>query len=418
MTSEPMVAADPMSTVESGGGKSKRLYYLDWLRVLLILGVFLYHAASPFRPDALPDWHIRNAEGSVAVMSIMLLANPWVIPLFYLVAGAASMFALRRRSNRQYIGERVSRLLIPLIVGSILLTPIQAYLEALNNGRFQGSFLSYIPAMLARKASLSLFSPSVFGMWGYHLWFLGFLFGFSLLGLPIFRWFKGDAGQSFISWLGRLAEKRGGILVFAIPLAVARVVVQPFVPLEEHGWLDFVYFFLFFVYGYIIFLDDRFLSAIRRDRWLLFAGGVVGLVAYFGITVVYGDVVIEWFQAFVMPWTIILILTFTLMSWGWGLDVLYLAMKHLNRSNRWLVYGNDTLMPFYLLHQPMVIVIAYFVVQWDAGITVKLLVIVISSFLATLGLVELLVRPFKPMRRIFGMKPRRRKEVNARTPVV
>ena len=73
-----------------------------------------------------------------------------------------------------------------------------------------------------------------------------------------------------------------------------------------------------------------------------------------------------------MPWSIILIIAFTLMSWGWALDALYLAMKHLNFSNKWLVYGNETIMPFYLLHQPVIIVIAYFVVQWEAGIPVKL----------------------------------------------
>ena len=64
-------------------------------------------------------------------------------------------------------------------------------------------------------------------------------------------------------------------------------------------------------------------------------------------------------------------------------------------------------MPFYLLHQPVIIVISFFVVQWEAGIPVKLLVILIGSLLITLGLVELLIRPFKPMRRLFGMKPRR-----------
>jgi peptidoglycan/LPS O-acetylase OafA/YrhL len=82
-------------------------------------------------------------------------------------------------------------------------------------------------------------------------------------------------------------------------------------------------------------------------------------------------------------------------------------MTRLNFSNKWLVYGNDTILPFYLLHQPVIVLIAYFVVQWDAGIPVKLLIIVISSFLITLGLVELLIRPFKPMRRLFGMKPSR-----------
>jgi fucose 4-O-acetylase-like acetyltransferase len=107
-------------------GKAVRLYYLDWLRVILIIGVFLYHAMSPFREGL--DWHITNPERSVAVTSIFIFIWPWALPLFFLVAGAASKFALRRRSNRQYISERVSRLFIPFIVGSILLSPLQAYL--------------------------------------------------------------------------------------------------------------------------------------------------------------------------------------------------------------------------------------------------------------------------------------------------
>jgi len=414
MTSNTMVPAESKSNTTSGGSKSERLYYLDWLRVILLLGVFLFHALHPF--DALLPWHIKNAEQSGAITAILLLIGPWGMPLFFLVAGAASMFALRRRSNRKYISERVNRLLIPFIVGSILLTPFQKYLEALHKGSFQGSFLNFIPEMLAESTSGNLFSPGVFGRWGLHLWFLVFLFVYSLLALPIFNWFKGDTGGSFISWLGRLVEKRGGILLFIIPLALSRVLVQPFDPHpQEHTWLDFVYTFLFFILGYIIYSDDRFLSAVRRDRWLLFASGIVGLVAYGGLSAVYGDIAFEWSRTFVVPWSIILIFAFTLMSWGWALFVLALAMTHLNFSNKWLVYGNETIMPFYLLHQPVIILISYFVVQWNAGILVKLLIVVISSFLITLGLVELLIRPFKPMRMLFGMKPRRRKEVKAKT---
>jgi len=85
-------------------------------------------------------------------------------------------------------------------------------------------------------------------------------------------------------------------------------------------------------------------------------------------------------------------------------------MRYLNFSNKRLAYGNKTIMPFCLFHQPVIVQISYFVVQWDAGILVKLLVVVIGSLLITLGLVELLIRSFWPMRRLFGMKPRRRKE--------
>ena len=403
-----MTVTNPVQTDSPAKGpavKSARLHYLDWLRVLLILGVFLYHAVHPF--DSAVDWHIKNAEQSDAVTVFLLLVYPWGIPLFFLVAGAGSKFALRRRSNRQYISERVTRLLIPFIVGSILLTPLQEYLDALHKGTFQGSFLSFIPEMLKEVTSGNLLTPLVFSRWGSHLWFLAFLFSFSLLALPVFRWLNRDSGQSFISWLARLVEKRGGLLLCVLPLVLARVFIQPYFP-EDHGWLDFVYYLLFFVFGYIFYSDDRFLSAVRRDRWLLFAGGVLGLVAFGGVFAAFGDQFLEWWtETFVAPWSIILILAFTLMSWGWALNALYLAMAYLNFSNKWLVYGSDTIMPFYLLHQPVIVVIAYFVVQWDAGILPKLLVVVLGSLLVTLGLVEIIKR-IKVLRGLFGMKTRRR----------
>ena len=103
------------------------------------------------------------------------------------------------------------------------------------------------------------------------------------------------------------------------------------------------------------------------------------------------------------------------MSWGWALFVLALAMKHLNFTNKLLAYANETIMPFYLLHQPAIIVVAYFVVQWDTGILVKILVIGITSLLIALGLIELFIKPFRPMRRLFGMKPKRSKKEKTKT---
>lgn len=416
MTSDTVCLADSTSPAKSDWVKSQRLYYLDWLRNILIFGVFIYHILRPF--DPLTPWHINNAETSDAVLGILLTFNPWGIPLFFLVSGAATWFALRRRSNRQYISERVNRLLIPFIVGSILLTPFQRYLEALHKGNFEDPFLNFIPELLSRSFSGNLFTPGVFGKWGLHLWFLGFLFTFSLLALPIFRWFKRDAGESFISWLGRMVEKRGGILLFVLPLALARTLVQPFDPNPMgRSWLEFVYFFLFFVLGYIMYSDDRFAYAIRRDRWLLFASGIAGLLGFFALFALYGDVALEWSVTFVVPWSIILIFAFTFMSWGWALFVLALSMQHLNFTNRLLVYANETIMPFYLLHQPVIIVIAYFVVQLDVSILAKILIIGISSLLIALGLIELLIKPFEPMRKLFGMKPKRGKGEKSKTAV-
>jgi peptidoglycan/LPS O-acetylase OafA/YrhL len=132
------------------------------------------------------------------------------------------------------------------------------------------------------------------------------------------------------------------------------------------------------------------------------------MVSYFALSAVYGeDVVIAWGLTYIFPGSFIGNFFFSLISWGWALFVLSLAITGLNFSNKLLAYGNETIMPFYLLHQPVIIVISYFVVQWDTGVLVKISVIGISSLLIALGLVELLIKRNKPARTLFGMKPKK-----------
>ena len=127
----------PNETVQSekDSGKTARLLYVDWLRVILILGVFLYHALKPF---SMTPWHINNAEESVVIFSIMVWAWPWALPLFFLVAGAASLFALRRRSNRQYVS--VGNLMTDDRVSLFFMDyPNQTRLKLLGRARFVAS---------------------------------------------------------------------------------------------------------------------------------------------------------------------------------------------------------------------------------------------------------------------------------------
>jgi hypothetical protein len=82
-------------------------------------------------------------------------------------------------------------------------------------------------------------------------------------------------------------------------------------------------------------------------------------------------------------------------------------MRFLDFTNRWLHYGQEAILPFFVFHQPVIIVISYFVVQWETAILPKLLVIVLASFVATIGIYELVIHPFEPLRILFGMKSRR-----------
>jgi peptidoglycan/LPS O-acetylase OafA/YrhL len=218
----------PVSTQLATGREVRtRVHYLDWLRVLAVLGVFLYHAGHPFDTTG---WHVKNEDQSAALTVVMDFLGLWGLPLFFLIAGAGSVLALRWRTAAQYLRERVQRLLVPLVVGYLLLSPVQSFIEETHFGRYSGSFLPFVPAFFGRvrddllEAGLSP-GPLVVG-WPYHLWFLAFLLWFSLLGLPLLSWLRGTGGRRLSGWLGRLAERRGAVLLLALPMALLHVAVR------------------------------------------------------------------------------------------------------------------------------------------------------------------------------------------------
>jgi peptidoglycan/LPS O-acetylase OafA/YrhL len=387
--------------------KSTRLHYLDWLQVLAILGVFLFHAVHPF--DDLVGWHIKNAEKSALANFYIGFFNLWGMPFFFAMAGATSWLSLRRRTSGRYIRERVTRLLIPFIVGAIVLTPIQAYFELTHKGWWQGG--SIVEFLLSSEARTYFYTeynpltigPEIFAHLGYHLWFVGFLFAFSLLALPVFSWLNGDSGKRFITLFARLANWRGGLLLFAIPLVLIGYILQPFLS-GYTGWPSFLFLFVFFISGYILIADQKFIQAIRRDRWLHLLLGIACTLFFFSVAA--GVPVGDWLVSLGTPEFYISWTAWGINSWCWTMVMFYVGMRFLNTTNKWLQYGREASYPFFFVHQPVIIVIAFYVVQWELALWIKLLVVAVGSFAVSLGLYELLVRKINPVRTLFGMKPR------------
>jgi len=389
----PVLSTQTGSTTQ----KSVRLHYLDWLRVLATLGVFLFHASNVFNTA---NFEIKNAQGSETIMIIQAFFFPWGMPLFFLIAGAGSWFALRRRSAGQFTRERTLRLLVPFFTGTILLGPIQLYLSwrhRTQTGVFDGSLLEFTADRLSR------ISPKLFGAIGYHMWFLGFLFAFSLLALPLFIWLKGESGRRFVSRLAGFGQRRGAILLFILPLVVVRVGLHPFFPVQQ-DWADFFSHGAFFVLGFLMFADERFTQAIRRDWRILLGVGIVATLAAMAIIMS-----LESFDIEKAPRTFWEFLTWGLIAacgWCWTAFMLFIGMRYLDRDSKALRYGLGAILPFFVVHQPVILAIAYFVVQWETTIPIKLLVVVLGAFLVSLGLYEWVIKRVGILRAMFGMKAR------------
>jgi glucan biosynthesis protein C len=386
------VVSDQTGSVVQG---ASRLHYLDTLRVLAMLGVFVFHALCVFNDV---PFHIKNAEQSSTITALNALLAPWGMPLFFTIAGAGSWFALRRRTAGQYVHERLNRLVIPLVVGSILLSPVQLYCEwrhKVQTGVTYGTFAAFVQHLPWGP------NPRIFGVVGYHLWFLGFLFCFSLLTLPLFRWLRGNSGQRVVSAMARLSERRGATLLVILPLLLVRLGLHPFFP-QQHNWADFCFLFCFFVLGYLMLADERFTLAIRRDWPIALAVGSVAFLAAAAMTVASGELDIE-----AAPRTLLDVVwwgLFTACGWCWTAFMLFVGMRFLNRSNRWLQYSQEAILPFFVLHQPAIIGIAYFVVQWRTAMLIKIGAVILGALLVSIGIYQLIIRRAGLLRAMFGMK--------------
>jgi len=393
--------------------KPQRRWDVDWLRVIGTLLIFAYHSAAPFHPWF--DWHIWNGQKSELVGWLSVAMYSWPMMLFMLLAGAGTWFALRRRTYWQYVRERLTRLFLPLFFGMLILVPPQVYMERLLNYQFRGSFLEFLPhAFEGGTYPEGNISAG-------QLWFLVYLLIYSLAALPLFRVLRGKVGKRFVSWLAAFSQRRGAIFSFAVPLIIGQVALGWRFP-ETHAliddWMWHWQLFFVFVYGYILFSDARFGQAINREWILALALAVVTSV---GMLVLYQskwsyvmDILLGFGSPYMLRrWGPKLLYTLgcialRLNSWSYLVLLLALAQKFLDSKSKFLSYASPASYPVYMLHQTVIIIVAFYVVKWRVAMLPKFLAILLGSFAVTMGLYEI-IRRWSVTRFLFGLKTRRKR---------
>ena len=160
---------------------SQRLYYIDWLRVLAMISIFFFHADRFFDYH---DWHVKNGELNIISSIHISFFGHWMMPLFFVLSGAAVFYSLKYRAGASFLWERIKRILIPLIiVGYFITSPPQMYFERLAHNRFEGSFWDFIPAYFH---GFDMFGGN-FPWHGFHLWYLFILVYFFSNTLPFLK---------------------------------------------------------------------------------------------------------------------------------------------------------------------------------------------------------------------------------------
>ncbi len=373
---------NPQATQES-----ERIHYIDWLRIIAVLLLIIFHSARIF--DIFDPFYVKNAiKSSFLSYSIILFLNQWQVPLLFLLAGASTWFALNIRSGKQYLSERLKRLLIPFIFGILAIVPPQAYLARLQNSSSVSNFLTFLPDYFRIRGDLTgytgLFTPG-------HLWFILFLFVFALIFLPAFLFWKTEEGTKWINNLAKLSEKPAGIYVFLLPLLIAGA-------LPDFGGKNPFFYGTIFVSGFILMADRRFQKIINRSCPSAFILGVItmaGLILFDAMHIPTPKYSLADIISYVLR---------TINTWFFMIAILGYGQMYLNKVNPFLRYANKATYPFYILHQTVIVTIGFFVVRWEANVALKFIVIALISLLATILLYEVGVRRTNVTRFLFGMK--------------
>jgi peptidoglycan/LPS O-acetylase OafA/YrhL len=371
----------------------QRRYDLDWLRVLAIFTVFVYHCSLIFAPDA---YQVKNPIIYPYLDRIGAFVGLWGMPLIFIISGASAFFALGKVSAGTYIKGLAARLLVPLVFGIFTHCALQIYIESLQKDTFHGSFFDFYPHYFD---GLYAFGGN-FAWMGMHLWYLEALFLFSMLCLPVFFWLKKrSAGQKLLTNMGNAIARPGAIYLLVLPVYLIGLLLDPdgIGTTVLGGWNIFAYL-LFFISGFVIISNDKLQASIRQMRWVSLIAGILLWGVFFPIWEALGDPTFGMWQ-----WMLGSFL-WCLCTWFWLLTIFGFGFQHLQRTTPFLRYANEAVLPFYILHQPVILTVAFFVVGWAIPDLFKFIIIFSVSLSVVMLLYEFLVRRLNPLRFLFGMK--------------
>jgi glucans biosynthesis protein C len=373
--------------------QKERQYFIDWIRVLAFAILIFYHSGMFFVPWG---WHVKNNVIIESLTYPMLFFNQWRLSLLFFISGVGISFAFKSRSGWGFAGERTRRLFIPIVFGMFVIVPPQIYFERHLNHQFIGTYLQ--------------FYPSVFEFIGYpkgsfswhHLWFIVYLWIFSLVGIPIFLAFRSKQGQQFLAKFHQFFIHPIRIYLMMIPFMILFWLWDKTSPTTHnliHDKLNLTNSFLLVILGFILGQTKKFWEMTEKYRKeFLYAAIVFGILFFW---IVEKGIGLSDGQYFIAKGIITRINAFS--------DILCIcgfAKHYLNFTNKGLQYANQAVLPFYILHQTITVAIGFYIADLDLAWQIKLLILMAGTFFGAWGIYHFLIRPYDFMRLLFGVKSR------------
>ncbi|TDF36261.1 acyltransferase [Alteromonadaceae bacterium M269] len=350
-----------------------RRYDLDWLRVIAFGLLIFYHTGMLY----VADWgfHYKSQYQSEFLQYVMLMINPWRMPLLFFISGIALRYVLQSHSLVTTFLSRTWRLLLPLSFGIVAIVPVQLYVEMTSAGAIDFSFGHFYRIFFdLSHPSFNDFQSGIFPHIDVnHLWYLRELWQFSLvliLCYPIFNYPKVK------ETIDRLLVSRHIVLVICLVPLVLSLAELVLFPESEEG-RRIARGFCFFLLGYLIFENTVWWETLVKYRRLLLIIAVscsAIFLSYYGLVWLSRDEPLSPLYAYAER------LFVFVNRWVSLLAVCAYAATYLNKPHPSLRYWSTSVYPSYIAHQSLLIAACFYLTPYQLGGFVEPLIVLLVTF--------------------------------------
>lgn len=348
---------------------TNRRYDIDWLRVIAIGLLLIYHIAIVFQPWGVLIGFIQSEKSLESIWIPMAMLNVWRIPLLFFVSGMGVCFAMRKRNWKQLIMERTKRIFLPFLFGVFFIVPI----HLLFWQKFYSQDLHYAPGQS-------------------HLWFLANIFIYVILLSPVFIYLKGKEDGRFKGWLIKVFRNPFGLLLVVVPFIIEAVIVNPetyqLYATTMHGfWLGL----LAFLFGFLI----------------IYSGEIFWLT------------VLKWKGLFLALALLLFILRFikfeleapnylmAIESLMWIFSLIGFAYRYFNRPSKTLSYLSQGAYPIYIIHMVFLYLGSFLILPLVIPTYLKFILLLAFTLVGCISLYEFIIKRVNFLRPLFGLKSRK-----------
>lgn len=345
---------------------TERRHDIDWLRVIAIGLLLIYHIAIIFQPWAMFVGFIRSDNLMEYIWKPMTMLNVWRIPLLFFVSGMGLFFAIRKRNWEQILLERTIRIMLPFIFGILAIAPLHIFIYQ----RYYNLPYGYYPHQG-------------------HLWFLGNIFVYVLLLLPFYFFVKKSETDKVKSALSSLMSHSGGPMLISLFFILEVLLVKPqLFTLYAQTWHGFFYGFLAFFFGFLlVYSGNKFWQTTLKWRWL-----------YISLAIILYSIRLVQFETEAPGYLMAIESNF------WIFSLLGFGYKHLNKPSKTLSYLSQAAYPVYIIHMFVLYAGAMYILPLEMPIMLKFISIVAFTGLVCYLIYEFIIRRMKFLRPLFGLK--------------